>query len=172
MVPSGSGIVWRGVCRLRDSGMAQQRAHPGRAEELTKRVIESLGAAPGRKELLITFVAAVISTPFLTLVAIFVPLLGQILGVLAGIVTLGYLRKRGHWSPAIAFFAGVCCFWGVMYLSVDELRGRTSIALYLMMGLGVPYAFAYLFLVGGLLWGLSDQGLRLSSEGIQGEKLK
>jgi hypothetical protein len=109
-------------------------------------------AVPSFKELAFTVLTALIMMPFLYVTFFVIPLMGQVTVGFAVLVTLAYLYYRRSLLVLIATVGGVSIFSFVGFATIQAIKYRLEIPLFVCVALGIPMSFAYCVFVGYRIW--------------------
>jgi hypothetical protein len=107
---------------------------------------------PSLKELALTLLTTLVMTPFLYVTFFVIPLMGQITVGFAGLLTLIYLYYRRSVLVLIITVTGLTLFSSVTFATIQTIKYRLEIPLFVFLALGIPMSFAYCVLVGSRIW--------------------
>ena len=109
-------------------------------------------ARPTIKELLLTIVTAAVTTPFFFVTFFVLPMMGQITVGLAAFITVAYLYYRRSLLVCLASLGGFGLVSLVTFSTIQAIKYRLEIPLFIFLVLGIPVSFAYCVLVGSRIW--------------------
>jgi hypothetical protein len=107
---------------------------------------------PSLKELGFTVLTALIVTPFFFVTFFVLPMMGQITVGLAAIITAFYLFYRRSLLVFIATVGGVSIFSTLTFSTIQAIKYRLEIPLFVFLVLGIPMTFAYCVFIGYRIW--------------------
>ena len=93
-----------------------------------------------------------LGSPFLLTTFMFIPIFGQILGILAVGLTIYWLRLRRSPLLAVCWLAGVIIFVSAAMLLSYPLRQRMDLVMFFLLSCGIPISIAYVAIVAALIW--------------------
>ncbi|MBX7137373.1 MAG: hypothetical protein K1X83_05265 [Oligoflexia bacterium] len=108
-----------------------------------------------RREAVGWLLFSLISTPFLIMTAIFIPVLGQLLALLCSIATIYFLRARRSWLVALAIVGGAAAFALILWGGMPVIRPRVDLFLFVLMVLGIPYCLFFSAVMGAAAYFIS-----------------
>ncbi len=108
--------------------------------------------APSFKELIFTVLTALVMTPFFFVTFFVIPMMGQVTVGLAGLVTIAYLYYRRSLLVLIATVGGASVFSLATFATIQAIKYRLEIPLFIFLALGIPMSFAYCVFVGYRIW--------------------
>jgi hypothetical protein len=107
---------------------------------------------PSFKELALTVLTAVFMTPFFYVTFFVIPLMGQVTVGFAALITGMYLYYRRSLLVLLATVGTVTLFSVVVFATIQSVKYRLEIPLFICIALGIPFSFAYCVLVGSRIW--------------------
>jgi hypothetical protein len=120
-------------------------------EKQHRKTIRALNSGPG-PSLLKIGVAGAIFTPFLIVELLFVPILGQVLFLIAAAVTLGYFRAaRSFAAPLVGISSGLASFVGLTALA-SAFEGSSAGITHTVMALSTILSVIYIGVVTGAFY--------------------
>jgi hypothetical protein len=121
-------------------------------EKFHSRLQSPTPPVPSLKELAFTVLTALVMTPFLYVTFFVIPLMGQVTVGLAALLTLAYLYYRRSLFVLIATLCGVTVFSLATFSTIQAIKYRLEIPLFIFLALGIPMSFAYCVFVGYRIW--------------------
>ena len=102
------------------------------------------------------FLFTMISTPFIIMAAMFVPVLGQLLALLNFGLTIALLKMRRSFSMALIFLLAVVGFFVLLSFISPFLAKNSDIPLFFLLALAIPYNFFYGFMIAREIYTLAN----------------
>lgn len=115
-----------------------------------RRVLPSV--TPSFKELSLTFIIAMLLTPFFFVTFFVLPMMGQITVGVAAIITAIYLVARRSILVTLASLGGVVFFSAVTFATIQAIKYRVDIPIFIFLVMGVPITTIYCIFVGTRIW--------------------
>ncbi len=103
-------------------------------------------------ELIWTLAIAAAVTPFFLTVFLVLPMMGQIIVGLASLSTFFYLKARRSVSVAIAAILGSGAFACLIYFTIQALKARLDVPLFIFLVLGIPVTAFYCVFLSMRIW--------------------
>ena len=101
-----------------------------------------------KKELIVTLCVASFVTPFFFVTFFTLPLMGQIVVGFAAMVTAFYLFFRRSILIFLAGLAGSGLFSILTFATIQSIKYRIEIPLFIFLALGIPVAIMYSIFLG------------------------
>lgn len=106
------------------------------------------------KEIVVTVMVATIMAPFLFTTFFVIPMMGQITVGLAAFVTALYLWSRKSLVIALTVLASAAMFSSILFMSIQSIKYRIDVTMFVLIALGIPMTFMYTVFVGMKVWEL------------------
>jgi hypothetical protein len=106
------------------------------------------------KEVVITMMIATVMAPFLFTTFFVIPMIGQISVGLAAFVTALYLWFRKSVVIALTILASGGFFASLMFMSIQSIKYRIDVTMFVLIALGVPMTTLLTFIVAMRVWDL------------------
>ena len=106
------------------------------------------------KEVVITMLVATVMAPFLFTTFFVIPMIGQISVGLLGFVTALYLWSRKSFIIALTILASGGLFCSLMFMSIQTIKYRIDVTMFVLIALGIPMTTLLTFLVAMRVWEL------------------
>lgn len=107
---------------------------------------------PSTRELLITIGVAFVVTPFFFVTFFVLPMMGQITVGFAAIITALYLFVRRSVLVTAAVLIGISIFSLAAFSSIQAIKYRLDIPLFICLTMGVPVTVGYCIFVSSRIW--------------------
>ena len=121
-------------------------------EKFYRKRVQSRAEPATAKELIWTLAVAVAVTPFFLTVFLVLPMMGQIIAGIVALSTFFYLRARRSISVALAAILGSGGFACFIYFTIQALKARLDVPLFIFLVLGIPVTAFYCVFLSMRIW--------------------
>jgi len=135
-----------------EKAVAASRVRLNDFEAFHSRGQRTCPATPSLKELALTVLTAAFITPFFYVTFFVIPLMGQVTVGFAALITAMYLYYRRSLLVLLASVGTVTLLSTVAFATIQSIKYRLEIPLFICIALGIPFSFAYCVLVGSRIW--------------------
>jgi hypothetical protein len=110
------------------------------------------------KEIAWTMAISVAVAPFFFAAFFVIPMMGQITVGLAAFITALYLFFRRSILIALTIVVTAALLSSIAFMSIQSIKYRLDIAMFIFIALGIPVTFIYSAFVGMKIWELRGGG--------------
>lgn len=104
------------------------------------------------KEILLTTLTAIVVVPFMYVIFMCIPMMGVVTVGLAFLVTALYLYYRRSIVILLASLLSSSALAAIFFVSVQSVKYRMDVTLFVLIALGIPVTLIYTTFVGMRIW--------------------